>query len=137
MAAGLLKALLAETLGIEVSELERNGYRTSAAGTATVSGWSATPEAVAAMKEKGIDISDHRSTALTREMVEQAQVILTMTRGHREAVLRLGSGNDECCYLVSEGRDIADPMGGDLSVYKTCRDQIEEGLRTRLTEVIL
>ena len=137
MAAGLLKALLAEALGIEVSELENNGYRTPAAGTATVSGLPATPEAVAAMKEKGIDISDHRSTALTHEMVEQAQVILTMTRGHRAAVLRLGSGNDERCCLVSDGRDIADPMGGDLAVYKSCRDQIEEGLRARLTEVIL
>lgn len=137
MAAGLLKALLAEALGIGVSELENNGYRTSAAGTATVSGLPATSEAIAVMKEKGIDISDHRSTALTHEMVEQAQVILTMTRGHRAAVLRLGSGNDERCHLVSEDRDIADPIGGDLAVYKSCRDQIEEGLRARLREVIL
>ncbi len=137
MAAGLLKALLAEALGIEVTELEKKGYKTSSAGTATVSGWSATPEAVAAMKEKDIDISDHRSTALTSEMVEQAQVILAMTRGHHAAVLRLGSGNEERCSLVSAGRDIADPMGGDLSVYKSCRDQIEDGLKARLAEVIL
>ncbi len=137
MAAGLLKASLAEALGVEVSELENNGYRTLSAGTATVSGWSATPEAVAAMKEKGIDISDHRSTTLTRDMVEQAQVILTMTRGHRSAVLRLGAGSDEQCYLLSDGRDIEDPIGGDLAVYKSCRDQIEEGIGARLTEVIL
>jgi len=137
MAAGLLRASLAEALGVEVSELENNGYRTSSAGTATVSGLPATPEAIAAMKEKGIDISDHRSAALTRDMVEQAQVILTMTQGHRAAVLRLGAGNDERCYLLSDGRDIEDPMGGDFGVYKSCRDQIEAGIETRLREVIL
>ncbi len=137
MAAGLLEASLADALGIEVSQLENNGYRTLSAGTATISGLPATPEAVAAMNEKGIDISAHRSTALDREMVEQAQVILAMTRGHRAAVLRLGAGHDEHCHLLRDGRDIEDPMGGDLAVYKSCRDQIAEGLRARLTEVIL
>jgi glycine hydroxymethyltransferase len=32
--------------------------------------------------------------------------------------------------LPATGRDIADPIGGDLEIYKACRDQIKEGVES-------
>ncbi len=137
MAEGLLRALLADALDCQVSELERNGYKITSAGTAAIDGAPATPEAMQAMKEKGIDISGHRSCGLTAEMIEQAQVILTMTAGHRGSIQGMDSSSSERCYLVAEHGNIEDPLGCSLDVYKSCRDQIEAGLRAHLSEVLL
>ena len=137
MAAGLLRAMLAEELGCEVSDVEKRGYTITSAGTAAIDGVPATEEAVSAMKEKCIDISLHRSSALTEGMIEQAQIILTMTEGHRTSVQRLVASSREHCYIVGRDRNIEDPMGASLDVYRSCRDQIEAGLRVHFAEVIL
>jgi protein-tyrosine phosphatase len=46
------------------------------------SGNPATPDAVAVMEERGIDISGHRSRQIDRALVEQADLVVAMTREH-------------------------------------------------------
>jgi len=65
MAAGIAKRYLADRLGVDEAQLQRAGYRVLSAGTAALEGTPASPEAVEVMKELGIDISSHRSQALT------------------------------------------------------------------------
>lgn len=137
MAEGLLKFLLAQQLGCDLSELHDNGYRVTSAGTAATNGTPPAAEAVQAMKEKGIDIADHRSTALSVELIRQARVILTMTAGHSESITRSDQSAEQRCFLVGGERGIEDPIGGSLEVYRQCRDRIEAGLRAHLTEVVL
>lgn len=137
MAEGLLKTLLAEQLGCDPSELEERGYKITSAGTAAIDGAPATPEAVRAMKEKGIEISGHQSSALTAEMVRQSQTILTMTEAHSQTVERMNTDHRANCHLVGGDGNIQDPIGSSLDVYLACRDQIEAGLRAHLPEVVL
>lgn len=137
MAEGLLKFLLAQQLGCDPGQLHDKGYRITSAGTAAANGTPPAVEAVQAMNDKGIGIADHRSTALSVELIREARVILTMTAGHREAIARSDRGAEERCFLVGGEGGIEDPIGGSLEVYKQCRDRIEAGLRAHLTEVVL
>jgi protein-tyrosine phosphatase len=137
MAEGLLKNLLAEKLGCAVDRLEEHGLTVSSAGTAAFENAPPTPEAIEALAEQGIDISDQRSSTLTAEAVEEAQVILVMTESHRARVLELTRGEADCCHLVGGDVNIADPLGTTTAVYMQCRDQIKAGLETHLTETIL
>ena len=72
MAAAILQQRLAER-GIDA--------RVSSAGTRP---WSqgATDDAVAVMREHGLEITAHENRQLTRELVEDADLVLGMTRDH-------------------------------------------------------
>jgi protein-tyrosine phosphatase len=72
MAAAILQQRLAEQ-GVDA--------RVTSAGTRP---WSqgATDDAVAVMREHGLEISAHENRKLTRELVEEADLVLGMTRDH-------------------------------------------------------
>jgi hypothetical protein len=40
------------------------------------------------MRRRGVDLSGHRAASLNRYAAEKADVILTMTKGHKDSVLR-------------------------------------------------
>jgi protein-tyrosine phosphatase len=76
MAEGLLRHRLAA-----LSEFVTVG----SAGTVAV-GQPASPYAVSVLSERGVDVSDHRSRRLVEGLVEQADLVIGMTREHvREA----------------------------------------------------
>ena len=84
--------------------------------------------AVAALAEWGIDLSAHRSRPVTREMLDQADLVVTMSFRHRDQLERLGVPSDRIYVLAAETGGIADPYGGDLAVYRRVRDQLEREL---------
>ncbi len=137
MAEGLLKKQLADQLGCAAAELDHEGYRVVSAGTYAVDGAPATPEAVQAMAELNIDITNHRSTALGRDLVDQAQIILCMTPSHKAVVDSLGPDAAGKSFLLGGHEAVTDPIGGAVGDYRQCRDQIAQGLTRQLTERIL
>ena len=87
--------------------------------------------AALAMKEIGIDISAHHSRPLTRNEVENADLILTMTRAHKLAILTSsadcsGKLYTLCEYAGDENSDVTDPYGGSLDDYRACRDNLKQ-----------
>jgi protein-tyrosine-phosphatase len=54
------------------------------AGVSALPGSAASPPAVEVLKEKGIDHSIHRSRPISKELLDWADVVLTMTRNHRQ-----------------------------------------------------
>jgi protein-tyrosine phosphatase len=126
MAEVLLKQQLARRLGCRMSELEDRGVVVLSAGTAARTGMRAAPEAIAAMRERGLDLSQHESQPLSDRLVRFADVILTMTRGHRQAILEQWPEAEGRVHLLSGGRgDVADPIGGPLELYRRCAEQME------------
>lgn len=97
----------------------------SSAGIMAIEGDTVSANAVLAMKEKGIDISDHKAYQLREKDVEEADLILTMTDGQKMMIAQLApdkiftlgefSGNDY---------DITDPYGGDLTEYRETAEEI-------------
>src|SRR5215207_6891603 len=73
------------------------------------------PEVVEVMRELGIELADREPQLLTRELAEQADVVVTMGCG------------DECPYIPGRRYvdwDLADPKGRPLDEVRATRDLI-------------
>ena len=110
------------------------------AGVGAVEGLPPSENAVVALKQLGIDISRQRSRMLSGELVQRADFIFGMTHSHVDAILLLYPQAAEKTFLLREfdetldrfENDIPDPIGGPLSTYLECRDQIEQGIASML-----
>jgi protein-tyrosine phosphatase len=136
LAEALCKKLLAERLGCAVEELPQRGFVVLSAGLAAMMGGEAAAEAVEVARELGADLTGHTSRQLNARLVSQADFVLAMTRGHVLAVAqqfpRLGPPPR---LLATTGEDLADPVGGDLPVYRHCAQQILRHLEGLLAEL--
>jgi protein-tyrosine-phosphatase len=73
------------------------------------------PEVVQVMRELGIDLSDRHPQQLTRELAEQADVVVTMGCG------------DACPYIPGKRYidwDLPDPKGRPIDEVRATRDDI-------------
>lgn len=138
MAEVLLKKRLATKLGCQVDELENHGVIVMSAGIAAMAGGRAATEAIQAMQEHGLDLSRHESQPLTERLVRYADLVLSMTRGHREAILTQWPDAAGRVELVHHERgDIADPIGGPADLYRRCAEQIDTQLAKWVEELDL
>jgi len=122
-------------------------WRVQSAGLSAFPGDAASEGAVQALAEVGIDLRPHRSRPLTPELVAAAQVIVALTRDHRDEILSLFPAANQHAFLlrafdprIGDNKDISDPIGGTLAVYRRCRDMIAAaipGLIDFLTELQL
>ena len=130
MAEGILKAMAKE------KELE---IKVKSAGLAAFDGSAPAENAIKAMTEIGIDIKGHKSRMLHRELVEKADLILTMSRSHKDIILRNYPESKTKVftlkdYAYKEEEDIIDPFGGSLKTYENTRDEIAHCIREILKE---
>jgi tRNA threonylcarbamoyl adenosine modification protein (Sua5/YciO/YrdC/YwlC family) len=137
MAVGIARQVLAQRLGCAPDQLQARGIEVLSAGTATGGGYPATPNAIRAMAEKGIDIRDHRSRAMTVDLLRSADYIWVMSQGHRsDAAALVRSAGLPLALVDPTGREVSDPVGGDLEQYRACARHIEAALARRLTEIV-
>lgn len=102
------------------------------AGVAALDGAPATPTAVTACAEVGVDLVSHRARMLTPEMAASADVVYVMTAGHLAQVLRIApEAAGRVVLLRPDGGDIDDPYGLPLDAYRAARDEIAAALRER------
>jgi len=81
--------------------------------------------AAAALAEWGIDAARHRARPLTRDMWEAADAVAVMTEDHRRLLLAAGVPADKLRVLAD---GIPDPFGGDIAVYRRCRDALQQAV---------
>lgn len=136
MATGIFSKYLAEKLNCDIDQLAELGYKIFSAGTLGMTGASASTEAVRACAAKGIDISVHKSEALTRQLVEQCDFIFAMEQMHRDTVIALDSRSADKCQLLAEN-EIDDPIGQSQQVYNDCAELIEKAVKKRISELVL
>lgn len=114
-------------------------WRVESAGTWGFDGDPPALNAQLAMSDRGIDISNHRSRQVTRPLLQEFSLILTMTRGHKEALQVEFPSLAERVYLLSEMIDtvfdIEDPIGGPLVEYVATADELEGILRQGLDRI--
>ena len=126
MAEGLFRHLLAAKLGCAPAELEDRGVIVMSAGIAAMLGGRAASEAIKVLVPLGIDLTAHESQPLTDQLVRHADVILAMTRSHRQAILAEWPSAAERVKLLSrEGIDVPDPVGGPAEMYERCLAQMQ------------
>ena len=84
------------------------------------------PEVVEVMRELGIDLSDRRPRRLTRELTEQANVVVTMGCG------------DACPFIPGKRYidwDLPDPKGRPIDEVRATRDDIAARVRQLASEL--
>ena len=87
------------------------------------------------MGERGLDLSAHESQPVTERLVRHADVILAMTRSHRQAIgVQWPDAAERTRVLCRNGNDIADPIGGSKELYARCADQIASQLDEHVAE---
>lgn len=133
MAEALFKDMIKE-----YGEDPEKEYNIISAGVAALDGMGASPEAIKAMEEMGIDLGDHKATLLTEEIIESADLILTMTKSHRDMVLIMDPNARDKTYILSSyalgeevenAPDIIDPFGGSLRTYRESAKEIKGYLK--------
>jgi L-threonylcarbamoyladenylate synthase len=136
MAAGLLRKLLAEKVGVAEKDLAARGYMVESAGTSAMNGASPSSAAVRVLAARGMDIAAHKSQPLTPDLASRADYVYAMTDSHVQSIGRIApAARDRVRKLADE--NIEDPIGEGDEVYAQCARQIEQALKRRLEEVVL
>jgi protein-tyrosine phosphatase len=139
----LAAAALAQELGAEAARVS-----VESAGTAARDGDPASAQSIEIAARDGLDLRPHRSRRVTRDMLQEADLVLVMEPSHRAAVERLG-GNPHRVAVLSEwpapgepGLGVSDPFGASIEAYEECwrrirlhvrrvAPQVREAVRTR------
>ena len=107
-------------------------WRVESAGTWAIPGRPAVANTQRVLEKRGIDVSEHRSRSITRDIIDQFNLILTMERNHKEALRAAFPDQVGKIYLLSEMagmvEDIIDPMGGTVIDFEYTASEIERML---------
>ena len=131
----ICRSPLAEALILR--ELKARGIENVEAVSAGTGAWDGAPASEGAYLiglEHDLDLSGHRARLLTRDMVQQAELILTMARHHRARVHELGGEGRTHVLGEYAGRtgpeaEVSDPFGGDLELYRATYTELEALIR--------
>ena len=135
MAEGIFRKYLAEKLQCNVDGLDKMGYKTNSAGIIGSVGFPASAEAVAACAAMGVDIKAHRNKALSKELIEESDIVFAMEQIHRDRAIALDSKAAEKCLLLAGNTGIPDPMGHPQQFYSNCAKLIERVVQKRIGEL--
>lgn len=137
MAEGIARRVLADQLKISEADLDKKGISVLSAGSMAMHGGRATAQGVEALRELGIDLTKHRSRPLSVELIHQADMIYTMGNGHAMAVVSLVPSAADKVTTLAPGREIEDPIGSDVAVYRSLAVELRELIEHRLNEMKL
>lgn len=133
MAEGIFKHL--------IIKLRIENICVSSAGISAFEGDEANEKAIYTLNKKGIDISNHKARQLSKDIINESDLILTMTKSHKRMILNALPELSHKVYTLKEyvfiineeettgkNLDIDDPFGLDYNVYEKVAQEIEEQL---------
>ncbi len=112
MAAAIAQELLGATVQVE------------SAGISAVDGASAASDAIQTMRERGLDISAHRSRSLSTLNLRDFDLVVALTRTIAQDIRRGGVEPSRVAVL-----NVPDPYNKELDVYRATAAAIERGLQ--------
>ena len=118
---------------------QRADVRIISAGTGVFVSMGPSQDTIDILRKEEIDASMHRAQPLTKTMLKKADLILAMTRMHRQQILELVPSVEKRVYLLKEfaniskgteaDLDIPDPIGRSFPVYEECLLTIKESVK--------
>ena len=119
---------------------DRADYEVQSAGVGAYPGDAASPHTADILRELGMDASRFRSQPLTKDLLDAATHVFTMSRSHMAAIESEFPEDADKVYLLSEftaddalrGRDVSDPFGSGRAAY----DEVRDSLRRMLPSVL-
>ncbi|MCR1900214.1 low molecular weight protein arginine phosphatase [Irregularibacter muris] len=140
MAEGIFKKLTGNR-GNDIEDME-----IISAGTLVLQQEPANPKAIKVMEDMDIDITPHTSQALTFQLAQEADLILTMTQRHKDQILQMepylqGKVFTLLEYAQGEEKgdlalDIPDPFGLSIEEYRKTAEEIQGALEKILRKLL-
>lgn len=130
--ANICRSPMASAIFRKVLHDQRNEdtWKIESAGTWAIEEEPVAPRAEVVLAEMGISAANHRSRGVTWEMLDSFNLILTMERGHKEALKTEFPDLANRIYLITEmvdmQYDIRDPIGGSLEDYRDAARELEQ-----------
>ena len=99
------------------------------AGTNDATGSDASDQALNVMRERGVDMSRHKARHISSEIVDWADLILCMERGHLDNLQGLFPDANGKLHLLTEycssSGDIIDPSGKSTRAFEECAERLD------------
>lgn len=85
------------------------------------------------LREKNINLN-HESRPVTKEVIDWADLVLTMTKNHHEIAVQMYPEAADKIFTIKEfaarvsgeeGEDIPDPIGGTTEIYRRTAEKLE------------
>lgn len=128
------RSALAEAIAVRIAgERARRDVEIASAGTSAWDGAPASDGALLVGLERKLDLNGHRARQVTRELVDESDLILAMGPHHVERIQALGGEGkihllNDYAERSTEGRAIVDPFGGGLEIYRSTADELERAV---------
>lgn len=147
------RSSMAEAIAFKLISENKEKYRDlwiASAGTHATEGIPATEQAIIVGGEAGIDLQGHRTRVITPELIEAADIILTMTNSHKQQILRLAPEAQGKVFILKEystdtemmesskdiqSLDVMDPFGGSIDVYRECFKELYKAIAKALEKI--
>lgn len=135
MAEALFKSMLKEA----GKELE--GIKVSSAGICAIPNQHASNHAFAVMREEGLDLTSHRARPLTKDMINKADIVLTMTTNHKNTVIRMAPNAKDKIFTLKEyafdGQNIDDILDKMNDIFIKINEKRKKIKQDRFGEIKL
>jgi protein-tyrosine-phosphatase len=104
-------------------EIDRRGWTSVEVASAGTSAWPGSPASEGSMRaaaRHGLDLGDHRSRPLTLELIDWADVVLTMSASHLAQARAAGASHADLLphFATGESGGVPDPFGGSDDIYE-------------------
>ncbi|MDI9258817.1 low molecular weight protein arginine phosphatase [Alicyclobacillus sendaiensis] len=110
-------------------------WKVDSAGLMAMEGAPMTEHAAQALARRQVPAEGHAAKRLTRDMLREADLVLTMSRSHRQALVDVFPELAEKVHTLhafahevpeDEAQDVVDPFGGGEEVYEACAEHLAD-----------
>lgn len=138
MAEVLFKDLL------QKSGEELGNIKVMSAGIYANPGDTAADQAIEVVEGLGLSLREHRARILTKDLLQEADLILTMTMHHKLAILQIAPHVQDKVFTLKEYANagdtiedvnISDPFGQSVEVYRKSANEIMKALKKVLVRI--
>jgi protein-tyrosine phosphatase len=114
------------------------------AGVSAVRGSEASQQALVVAREQGLDLATHESQPVTPELLDWADLVLSMGPSHMFVLAEFGAADKSALVTAfldgdAANRPVSDPFGSDLAAYRRTFAQLRtaiEALLDRLEPIL-
>ncbi|MDF2671804.1 MAG: low molecular weight protein arginine phosphatase [Clostridiales bacterium] len=133
------RSCMAEAIAKSTAQNMNINVEIKSAGIYANPGDRASDNAIQAMREMNLDLSSHISQALTYELLNSSDLILTMTNGHKSSILSSYPSLREKVFTlfeyIKENGEVSDPFGGDIATYRKTAAQLKNVIEKVLYKI--
>ncbi|OEH85532.1 hypothetical protein BHU72_04900 [Desulfuribacillus stibiiarsenatis] len=130
---------MAERITRNLVEKDNLNIEVQSAGVSAWDGIEMSENARLVLENRGIHSEDHLSRLVTQDLLDWADLILTMTESHRQSLLMNYQTKDNVYnlwdYTYNERTDVLDPFGGSYQIYDQCAKALENVIQDLLKKL--